>query len=249
MTDRRLRPLTTVTAHILSITRTRIVPNGRLSRAGLLRTGILAVLLSSAATAGAQPAGDLPGMPPLIDRHDVYAGARPGLFSPNVAGFPERIYVPNSGRDTVDVIDPHTFKVIDHFAVGREPQHVVPSYDLKRLWVLNDLGDSLTGIDPSTGKKTETVNVSDPYNMYYTPDGKYAIVVAERLRRLDFRDAQTMALVESLSVPCRGVNHMDFSPDGRYLIAACEFTGMILKVDVAARKLLGTISLKAGSMP
>jgi YVTN family beta-propeller protein len=188
-------------------------------------------------------------MPPLLDPHDVYAGARPGHFSPTVQGFPERIYVPNSGHDTVDVIDPHTFKIIEHFAVGREPQHVVPSYDLTRLWVLNDLGDSLTGIDPSTGHKTVTVKVNDPYNMYYTPDGKYAIVVAERLKRLDFRDAQTMALVESLSVPCRGVNHMDFSPDGRYLIAACEFTGMILKVDVAARKLLGTITLAAGSMP
>ena len=188
-------------------------------------------------------------MPPLLDPRNVYAGAGPGQLSAAVRGFPERVYVPNSGRNTVDVIDPKTFTVIDHFAVGREPQHVVPSYDLTKLWVLNDLGDSLTGIDPSTGLMTGTVSVNDPYNMYYTPDGKYAIVVAERLRRLDFRDAQTMALVESLSVPCRGVNHMDFSLDGRYLIAACEFSGMILKVDVEARKLLGTITLSRGSMP
>ena len=34
--------------------------------------------------------------------------------------------------------------------------------------------------------------MKDPYNMYYTPDGKYAIVVAEREKRLDFYDAQTM---------------------------------------------------------
>ena len=65
------------------------------------------------------------------------------------------------------------------FAVGNQPQHVTPSYDLKTLWVLNDLGDSETSIDPATGKKGETVHVADPYNMYYTPDGKFAIVVAE----------------------------------------------------------------------
>jgi DNA-binding beta-propeller fold protein YncE len=141
------------------------------------------------------------------------------------------------------VIDPKTFKIIDHFDVGREPQHVTPSFDLKSLWVLSDLGDSITHIDPATGRKGETLKVLDPYNMYYTPDGKFAIVVAERLRRLDFRDAATMKLVESVPVPCRGVDHMDFSIDGRYLIASCEFSGQLVKVDVATRKLLGTLKL------
>ena len=159
---------------------------------------LLVTILTAVANAGAPPAGDLPGMPPLLDRQDVYAGARPGRLSPNVQGFPDRIYVPNAVRNTVQVIDPHTFKVIDQFPVGRQPQHVVPSYDLKTLWVVSDLGDNLTRIDPSTGHADGTVKVKDPYNMYFTPDGKYAIVVAERVKRLDFRDAHTMALVASL---------------------------------------------------
>lgn len=219
-------------------------PTGRLWRAAWLVT-----LLAAGPRAWAQSGDPLPGMPPLLDSQDVYAGARPGQYSPNVRGFPDRVYVPNSGRNTVDVIDPHTFKIVDHFAVGKQPQHIVPSYDLKTLWVLNDLGDQLTRVDPSTGRAGDTIKVSDPYNMYYTPDGRYAIVVAERLRRLDFRDAQTMKLVESMSAPCRGVNHMDFSANGRYLIAACEFSGTLLKVDVATRKLLGTIRLSGGAMP
>ena len=157
-------------------------------------------------------------MPPVVNPNDIYSETRAGKLSPAVKGFRDLIYVPNSGGNTVDVIDPHTFHVIDHFKVGRQPQHVTPSYDLKTLWVLNDLGDSLTKIDPATGKKGETVPVKDPYNMYYTPDGKFAIVVAERVHRLDFRDAHTMALVDSLPVPCRGVDHIDFTADGRYLI-------------------------------
>ena len=186
----------------------------------------------------------------MIDPHDVYAANRPGKLSAAVAGFPERIYVPISGRHRVDVIDPHTFKVVDQFEVGRQPQHVTPSYDLKTLWVLNDLGDSVTRIDPATGHKLDTINVKDPYNMYYTPDGKYAIVVAERTRRLDFRDAKTLKLVDSVPVPCRGVDHADFSADGRYLIASCEFSGQLVKLDVTTRALLGTLSLPAHhSMP
>jgi len=197
----------------------------------------------------AQAADFLPGMPPPLDAGDVYSANRPGNLSPVVRPFPDRVYVPNSGRNSVDVIDPHTFKIVDHFSVGRQPQHVTPSYDLKTLWVLNDLGDSVTRIDPMTGHKLETLKVKDPYNMYYTPDGRYAIVVAERTRRLDFRDAQTMKLVESVKVPCRGVDHMDFSANGRYLIASCEFSSELVKLDVATRKVVATLPLPGRAMP
>jgi YVTN family beta-propeller protein len=193
--------------------------------------------------------GPLPGMPPVLDPHDIYSEDRPGRLSAAVKDFPSRVYVPNSKSDTVDVIDPRTYTIVDHFAVGRLPQHVTPSWDMRTLWVLNDVGNSLTRIDPATGKKGKTIPVDDPYNMYYTPDGKYAIVVAERLRRLDFRDAETMKLRNSLHVPCPGVDHLDFSADGRYLIASCEFGARMIKVDVAAQKYLATVPLKAGGMP
>ncbi|HEY7335301.1 MAG TPA: YncE family protein [Bryobacteraceae bacterium] len=194
--------------------------------------------------AGAAP---LPGMPPVVDPSDIYSEAHAGHFSPSVRGFPDLVYVPNSVSNTVDVIDPHTFQVVRQFQAGRQPQHVVPSYDLKTLWVLNDLGDSLTRIDPATGQKQETVRVKDPYNMYYTPDGKYAIVVAERVARLDFRDPANMALIDSVPVHCRGIDHLDFSADGRYLIASCEFSGTLVKVDVTTRAVVGSLALAANS--
>jgi YVTN family beta-propeller protein len=188
-------------------------------------------------------------MPPLLDSQDVYAAARPGALNASVRGFVSRVYVPNSRAGTVDVIDPATYKIVDHFNVGREPQHVTPSYDLKDLWVLADKGNSLTRIDPITGRRAQTVQVADPYNMYYTPDGRFAIVVAERKKRLDFRDAQSMALVKPVSVLCRGVDHMDFSANGRYLLASCEFSGEMVKVDVMEQSLLGTLKLPGRAMP
>jgi YVTN family beta-propeller protein len=191
----------------------------------------------------------LPGMPPVEDPSDIYAADHAGNLSPVVRDFPSRIYVPNSISNTVDIVDPKTYKIIGHFDVGKQPQHVVPSWDLKRLWVLNDMGDSLTAIDPKTGKKGETVPVDDPYNMYYTPDGKFAIVVAEARQRLDFRDAQTMKLVDSVKVNCKGIDHMDFTLDGKFLIASCEFASELLKVDVASRKVVGSLRLEKGGMP
>ncbi|WNM30371.1 hypothetical protein RKE30_08080 [Streptomyces sp. Li-HN-5-11] len=192
----------------------------------------------------------LPGMPPVLDPADVYAADRPNKLSPVVKGFPSRVYVPNTNSDTVTVIDPRTYKIIDTIPVGRQPQHVVPSWDLKTLWVNNDLGNSLTPIDPKTGKAGKPVAVHDPYNLYFTPDGKYAVVMASKDRQLVFRDAHTMKRVKTVPVSCAGVNHADFSTDGRYFIVSCEFSGELLKVDTAKMKVVGQQKLDFdGAMP
>ncbi|WP_367131804.1 MULTISPECIES: beta-propeller fold lactonase family protein [Streptomyces] len=198
---------------------------------------------------GAAPAG-LPGMPPLLDPHDLYAADRPNQLSSVVKDFPSRVYVPNTESDTVSVIDPKTYKVIETIPVGAQPQHVVPSWDMKTLWVNNDRGHTLTAIDPATGKKGRTVDVHDPYNLYFTPDGKYAVVMASMDRELVFRDAHTMKRKKTEPVACKGVNHADFSPDGRYFIVSCEFSGELLKVDTAKMKVIGKQKLPfEGAMP
>jgi YVTN family beta-propeller protein len=185
----------------------------------------------------------LPGMPPVTDPHDIYSADRANDLAPAVRNFPQRVYVPNTESNTVVVIDPNTYKVIGRVKVGKQPQHVTPSWDMKTLWVLNDKGNSLTRIDPATARFGPTIKVADPYNMYYTPDGKYAIVVAEQRERLEFYDAKTMQLKHQLWVPCKGIDHMDFSANGRYLIASCEFSGAVIKVDVAGQKLMGRLPL------
>jgi YVTN family beta-propeller protein len=191
----------------------------------------------------------LPGMPTPLDMHDLYAADRPGLLSPVVAAMTPRIWVPNSGSHTVSVIDPATYKVIQTIDVGANPQHVVPSWDLKTLWVNNDKGNSLTPIDPATGAVGARVAVHDPYNLYFTPDGRYAVVMASKDHELVFRDPHTMDVRKIVHAPCDGVNHADYSADGRYMIISCEFSGELLKVDVARRSVVGVLGLPGGGKP
>jgi YVTN family beta-propeller protein len=249
--------------------RRRLAARHRARRRGLTRLALVLAAAAVATIAITQLTGGLTGarsggtaasethpaaggkfaVPRLLDPHDVYAADRPGRLAAAVRHFPSRVYVPNSESNTVSVINPSTYKVIDQFPVGAQPQHVVPSYDLKTLWVNNDQGNSLTAIDPQSAKPGRTVAVADPYNLYFTPDGRYAIVVSERLQRLDFRDAHTMRLHHSLSVPCSGPNHIDFTADGRYLLLSCEFDGKVVKVDVANEKVVGSLTLDPGGMP
>ncbi|MEO8775297.1 MAG: YncE family protein [Candidatus Nanopelagicales bacterium] len=191
----------------------------------------------------------LPGMPPVLSPQDVYAADAPGNFAPAAAGVPYRIYVPNTLSNTVTVIDPLTYRVLRTVPVGHEPQHVVPGWDLRTLWVNNDLGNSLTPIDPRTGKFGRPVPVADPYNLYFTPDGKHAVVMASLLKRIDFRDPHTMALQHSVPAPCLGVNHADWTADGRFFLVSCEFSGDLLWVDTAAERVVSKLSLGAMSKP
>ena len=175
---------------------------------------------------------------------NVYAHDGAGALAPAARAARSLVYVPNSESDTVDVIDPKTMSVVDHFAVGDEPQHVTPSWDLRTLYVDNDKGNSLTPIDPVTGRvRGPAIPVTDPYNLYFTPTGRYAIVVAEALSRLDFRDPESMQLVSSLVVPCFGVDHMDFTADGTLALASCEFSGYLLVIDVRHQRVVRLVAL------
>jgi YVTN family beta-propeller protein len=222
--------------------------------------GVLALLGFAFHSAGAQAPAPVsvqtvPGMPPVVDARNLYSEAGPGKLSPVTAGALARVYVPNVKSGDVYVIDPAKFEVIDHFMVGGNPQHIVPSWDLKTLWIAGsaerNLSGILTPIDPKTGKPGATVKVPDAYNLYFTPDGKSAIVVAEALKRLEFRDPQTMALQTTLATPqCVGVNHADFSIDGRYAIFTCEFAGGgLIKIDMVAKKVVGYLKLSKQGLP
>ena len=198
--------------------------------------------------AAAAPLDMLPGMPKVVNPANLYSEIGASHMSPAVAGALERVYVPNRAANTVSVIDPATLKVVDTFKVGINPQHIVPSWDLTQLWVANNAegrtDGSLTPIDPKTGKPGKPVLVEDPYNLYWSPDGRYAIVVAEAYKRLDFRDPKTMEMKFSIDTPqCGGINHADFSIDGKFALFTCEFNGSVTKIDMVNRKVLGTIKL------
>ena len=207
----------------------------------------------TAPPAEAAPAHLLPGMPPPTDPRNVYAADGPGDLSPVARRARPLIYVPETKSNDVWVIDPATYKVVERVRnAGVEVQHVIPSYDLKTLYAAGDNSNTLLEFDPRTGRPGRRIHVADPYNLYFTPDGRHAIVVAEALKRLDFYDPHTWRLQHSLAVPeCAGVDHMDFTADGRTLLASCEFASRMIVVDVARQAVLRTIPLTrvAGGMP
>jgi YVTN family beta-propeller protein len=178
---------------------------------------------------------------------NVYASTTSGKPNPTVADITPRVYVPNSTANSVVVIDPVRLEVIDRFAVGNIPHHVAPAYDLSALYVDNEGSSSLTVIDPRSAKPVGTIPVTYPYNLYFTPDGSKAVVVVERLRRIEFWDPHSWQKIKELPIPWAGCDHLDFTADGRSLFISTEYTGMVARVDTVTMELVGSVSV--GSLP
>lgn len=179
----------------------------------------------------------------------VYSHTGVGQMSPAVANAKNYVYVPSNGDGSVTVIDQETMQIVNHYTVGKLPQHVVASWDLTKLYATVSAANRLVEIDPTTGEKGASIPVAAPYNLYFTPDGSTAIVMAERMNRMDFYDPLTWKRRMSVPVPCDGVNHADWSVDGAWFLATCEFSGDLLKVDTATGEILNVLPLEKGSMP
>jgi YVTN family beta-propeller protein len=221
-------------------------------------TALVVLLVACTGSGGSDAAihvRTVPGMPRVLDPSNLYGAATQNRFSRATIGALPRVYVPNAGSDDVSVIDPTTLKVVGRFPVGYDPEHVVPSYDLKTLWVANTAvqhpqDGSVTPIDPTTGTPGSPIAVHGPYNLYFTPDGRSVIVVVEILRRIEFRDPQTFALQQSLPLDdCAGVNHGDFSIYGSYLLLSCEFQSTLVKVDWRHRRVVRSLRLGGAAIP
>ena len=178
---------------------------------------------------------------------NVYAGVLPGHFSPVVRGVPERVYVPNSESGTVTEINPATYAVVRTFPTGSYDQHITPGWNLRRLYVNNTTSSTLTVLSPRTGRPIRTIPVPDPYNLYFTRDGSKAIVVAEGLQRVDFRDPRTWRLIKSLPIPAPGPDHLDFTADGNAFLISCEFAGAVYRVDTRTMRVTGHVAV--GGLP
>jgi YVTN family beta-propeller protein len=181
---------------------------------------------------------------------NVYAGTGVGMFSPAVAGIAPRVYVPDEASGTVTVIDPTTYRIVGRFRVGASPEHVTPDWDLRRLYVEAAFANRLTVIDPRTARPTGRHTVPGPYNLYFTVDGRMAIVVLDSslsgrgyggARQVYFYNRTSWRLIKALRIPWAGADHLDFSANGRFALMSTEYAGWLVRIDLRRMAVSGRL--------
>lgn len=210
---------------------------------------------SSTATRAAAPVGapfrnSLPGMPP-VENGKVYAEAVANRVEARIAHDPQYLYVPNSyGAPKTTVIDQRTHKVVRVLHTGTLSQHVTPSYDLRTLYVEASAADRLVAIDPKTGRIERRIAETRPYNLYFTPNGRQAVVMAEQDDQIVLTDPRTFKRQDVVhDRSCDGPNHADFSANGQYFLVTCEFSGSLLKISTTTHRVTDRLKLPPGAKP
>jgi YVTN family beta-propeller protein len=190
--------------------------------------------------------------PPSTDARgaDVYAAAVAGQLAPAARFAKSLVYVADSGGNGYDIIDQKTMKLVKHriTTTGRSgPQHIVPGWDLTTLYATNSSAGTVTPVDPRSGANGSSLPVADAYNMSFTPDGRYAVVIAKDKQQLDFRDPHTFTLLLTLNVKCPGPESIDYTADDRYAVLSCEFGGKLVRIDLSTLSVVDTLNI--GGMP
>ncbi|WP_187438346.1 YncE family protein [Actinomadura decatromicini] len=205
---------------------------------------------------------------------DVYAAAGPGMIAPGARGTPPRLYVANGPR--VDVVDPSGPRLVARLPAGAAA--VVPSWDLRRLWAADPMRGLLVPFGSHGVGRAFFVPVASPAGLYFTPDGRDALVLAvppsrsggrggwsphndpsrsggrggssphNDPGRVDVRDPRTMLRKATVPLPC-AAGHADFVADGSALVASCPAAGGLARVDLAGRRVSGVLRLPDGARP
>ena len=152
----------------------------------------------------------------------------------------------NSDDDSLSRIDIASYKEITRAYIGRAPHHLLMTPDRKSLIVAVAEGNELAFIDPNSATVTHRIAASDPYQIGFSPDGKWFVVNSLRLDRIDIYDAEKYQLIHRLSAWSMP-SHIGFSPDSKTVYVTLQGTAGLIAIDLVSGKPVW--SVKVGPQP
>ena len=88
-------------------------------------------------------------------------------------------FVINSGAASIGVYDVTTHRELRRIPVLREPHHMALTPDHRYLLVGDTTGNQLLFLNPRTGVLEKRMPMSDPYQLVFSPDGKWLTIAGK----------------------------------------------------------------------
>jgi len=155
-------------------------------------------------------------------------------------------FVINSNDASVSLLDLDTQKELRRIPLLREPHHMALTPDHKSLVIGDTTGNALFFLDPRTGAVQRRAVISDPYQLQYSPDGRYLTVAGLARAQIDIYDAASLVLLHRIpasSLP----SHMNYAPDSSVVFISLQGTDRLIAVETASGHVLW--NKKVGKTP
>ncbi|MBB2155591.1 PQQ-binding-like beta-propeller repeat protein [Gluconacetobacter diazotrophicus] len=168
------------------------------------------------------------------------------VFSAGAARAERLAFVLNSADATISEFDIDTHQEVRRVPVLREPHHTAPTPDGKYLLVGDTSGNMLFFLDAVTGARVKEITLSDPYQMQFSPDGKFFTIAGLARNQVDIYDASDFHLLHRLHADAMP-SHMNYAPDSSVVYVSLQDTGKLMAIETATGNVLWTTDV--GSTP
>jgi len=166
------------------------------------------------------------------------AAAKPAVPAPVTVNSRDVAIVLDSGEDAVSLVDLHQYKELSKFNIGKEPHHLMATPDDRYLIVANAVSNNLVFLDPHTGEiQRRLADISDPYQLGFSPDQKWFVTVSLRLDRVDIYKAADFSLVKRLKLG-KAPSHLTFDSGSSTVFVTLQDSDEIAAISLADQKLL-----------
>ena len=151
----------------------------------------------------------------------------------------------NSADGTISLIDTETYAVIGKANVCKEPHHLMPTPDDKSVIVACAAANQLVFFDPQTGQEQKRIrNISDPYQLGYSPNGKWFVATSLRLDRVDIYDPQDFRLIARLPAP-KTPSHMAFDDASQFVFVTLQDSNEVMAISLPTQKIAWVMPVAA----
>lgn len=155
-------------------------------------------------------------------------------------------FVLNSADATISEFDYLTRREIRRLPVLREPHHLALTPDGQHLAVGDTSGNALFFLDPVTGEMQNHITISDPYQLFFSPNGRYLTVAGLARDQIDIYDAHSYQLLHRIvakSMP----SHANYAPDSSVVYVSLQQSGRLMAIETATGRVIWNVPV--GSTP
>ncbi len=149
----------------------------------------------------------------------------------------------NSADETVSLIDTKSYSVTKTFRIGKEPHHLMATPDDSYLIVANAVSNDLVFLDRTTGvEKRRLNNISDPYQIGFSPGNKYFVSASLRLHRCDIYSGSDFKLIKRIPT-AKGPSHIIFDKNSTMVFVTLQDSNELAAIDLTKMEVAWKIPL------
>jgi YVTN family beta-propeller protein len=158
-----------------------------------------------------------------------------------------RIYVTNSGDNTVSVVDALSRQVVATIPVANQPNGIAITPDGSRLLVVHDASRTVSVIDTATHTVAATLTAgTSPIGVATSPDGRYAYVTGQASNDLTVIDVAAGSVVATVPTGARPYG-VAVGRDSRRVYVTNADDASVSVIDATTRSVIATVPV--GSNP